>query len=56
MKKKDQQLGIEADVKALGTVAFWTWSRQDGTNVEEVELRVSKFGMEEPSGLAEAAA
>ena len=43
-------------VKALGTVTFRTWSRQDGTNVEEVELRVSKFEMEEPFGLAGEAA
>jgi single stranded DNA-binding protein len=39
-------------VKVMGTVTFRTWSRQDGTNVKEVELRVSKYEMEEPSGIA----
>ena len=43
-------------VKVTGTITFRTWTRQDGTSVEEVELRVSKFEMEEPSGLAEAVA
>ena len=43
-------------VKVSGTVTFRTWTRQDGTNVEEVELRASKFEMKEPSGLAEAVA
>ena len=43
-------------VKVSGTVTFRTWTRQDGTSVEEVEVRVSKFEMEEPSGLAGAAA
>ena len=38
-------------VKVLGTVTFRTWSRQDGTSVEELELRVSKFEIEEPSGI-----
>jgi len=37
----------------LGTVTFRNWSRQDGTRVEELELRVSKFEREEPSGLTE---
>ena len=40
-------------VKASGTVTFRTWTRQDGTNVEEVELRASSFDREEPSGLTE---
>ena len=43
-------------VKVSGTVTFRTWTRQDGTSVEELELRVSKFEMEETSGLAEAVA
>ena len=43
-------------VKVMGTVTFRTWSRHDGTSVEEVELRVSKFEMEEPFGLAGEAA
>ncbi len=43
-------------VKVSGSVTFRTWTRQDGTNVEEVELRASKYDREEPSGLAEAAA
>ncbi len=38
-----------------GTVTFRTWTRQDGTNVEETELRVSKFDREEPSGLTDEA-
>ncbi len=42
-------------VKVSGTITFRTWTRQDGTSVEEVELRVSKFEIEEPSGLAGAA-
>ena len=37
----------------LGTVTFRNWSRQDGTSVEEVELRVSGFEREETSGLTE---
>ena len=41
-------------VKVVGTVTFRTWRRQDGTSVEDVELRVSKFEVEEPSGIAEA--
>ena len=40
-------------VKVSGTVTYRTWRRQDGTSVEETELRVSKFEMEEPSGIAE---
>ena len=40
-------------VMVSGTVTFRTWTRQDGTNVEEAELRVSKFDGEEPSGLTE---
>ena len=40
-------------VKVSGTVTFRTWIRQDGTSVEEVELRVSSFDREEPSGLTE---
>ena len=43
-------------VKVSGTVTFRTWNRQDGTGVEVVELRVSKFEMEEPSGIAESVA
>ena len=43
-------------VKVSGTITFRTWTRQDGTSVEELELRVSKFEMEETSGLAEAVA
>ena len=43
-------------VKVSGTITFRTWTRQDGTSVEEVELRVSKFEREEPSGIAEAVA
>ena len=39
-------------VKVTGTVTFRTWTRQDGTSVEEVELRANKFDREEPSGLA----
>ena len=42
-------------VKVTGTITFRTWTRQDGTSVEEVELRVSKFEKDEPSGLSEAA-
>ena len=42
-------------VMVSGTVTFRTWTRQDGTNVEETELRVSKFDGEEPSGLTDAA-
>ena len=43
-------------VKVTGTITFRTWTRQDGTSVEEVELRVSSFDREEPSGIAEAVA
>ena len=39
-------------VTVLGTVTFRAWTRQDGTSVEEVELRANKFDREEPSGLA----
>ena len=42
-------------VKVTGTITFRTWTRQDGTSVEEVELRVGGFEREELSGLAEAA-
>jgi hypothetical protein len=40
-------------VNASGAVTFRTWTRHDGTNVEEVELRASGFEKEEPSGLIE---
>jgi single-strand DNA-binding protein len=40
-------------VKVSGTVTFRLWTRQDGTNVEELELRASGFEKEEPSGLSE---
>ena len=40
-------------VKVSGTVTFRTWSHNDGTSVEEVELRASSFDREEPSGLTE---
>ena len=40
-------------VKVTGTITFRTWTRQDGTSVEEVELRASGFEREEPSGLTE---
>ena len=40
-------------VKVTGTITFRAWTRQDGTSVEEVELRVSGFEREEPSGLTE---
>ena len=43
-------------VKVTGTITFRTWTRQEGTSVEEVELRVSSFNREEPSGIAEAVA
>ena len=43
-------------VKVWGTITFRTWTRQDGTSVQEVELRVSSFDREEPSGIAEAVA
>ena len=43
-------------VKVSGTVTYRTWRRQDGTSVEETELRVGKFEMEEPSGIAESVA
>ena len=43
-------------VKVTGTITFRTWIRQDGTSVEEVELRVSSFDREEPFGIAEAVA
>jgi len=35
------------------TITFRTWTRQDGTSVDEVELRVSGFEREELSGLTE---
>jgi single-strand DNA-binding protein len=40
-------------VKVTGAVTFRHWTRQDGTNVEELELRASGFEKEEPSGLFE---
>ena len=40
-------------VKVSGTITFRPWTRQDGTSVEEVELRASGFEKEEPSGLTE---
>ena len=40
-------------VKVSGTVTFGHWTRQDGTNVEEVELRATGFEKEELSGLSE---
>ena len=40
-------------VKVSGTVTFRTWTRQDGTSVEEVELRASGFEREGTSGLTE---
>ena len=40
-------------VKVSGTVTFRTWTRQDGTSVDDVELRASGFEREEPSGLTE---
>ena len=40
-------------VKVSGTVTFRTWARQDGTSVDDVELRASGFDKEEPSGLTE---
>ena len=40
-------------MKVSGTVTFRLWTRQDGTNVEELELRASGFEKEEPSGLSE---
>ena len=40
-------------VKVSGTVTFRPRTRQDGTNVEEVELRVRGFEKEELSGLSE---
>ena len=40
-------------MKVSGTVTFRTWTRQDGTSVEEVELRASGFEREERSGLTE---
>ena len=43
-------------VKVSGTVTYRTWRRQDGTSVEETELRVSKFEIEEPSGIGESVA
>ena len=42
-------------VKVSGTVTFRTWTRQDGTSVDDVELRASGFEKEEPSGLTDAA-
>ena len=43
-------------VKVVGTITFRTWHRQDGTSVEGVDLRVSTFEIEEPSGIAESVA
>ena len=43
-------------VKVSGTVPFRTWSRQDATSVADVDLRVSTFEIEEPSGIAESIA
>ena len=43
-------------VKVVGTITFRTWHRQDGTSVEDVDLRVSTFEIEEPSGIAESVA
>ena len=40
-------------VKVVGTITFRTWHGQDGTSVEDVDLRVSTFEIEEPSGIAE---
>jgi single-strand DNA-binding protein len=40
-------------VKVSGTVTFRTWTRQDGTSVEEIELRASGFEREGTSGLTE---
>ena len=40
-------------VQVSGTVTFRTWTRQDGTSVEEVELRGIRFDREEPSDLNE---
>ena len=40
-------------VKVVGTITFRTWHRQDGTSVEDVDLRVITFEIEEPSGIAE---
>ena len=40
-------------VKVSGTVTFRTWIRQDGTSVDDVELRASGFDKEVPSGLTE---
>ena len=40
-------------VKVSGTVTFRTWTRQDGTSMDDVELRTSGFEREEPSGLTE---
>ena len=43
-------------VKVVGTITFRPWHRQDGTSVEDVDLRVSTFEIEEPSGIAESVA
>ena len=43
-------------VKVVGTITFRTLNRQDGTSVEDVDLRVSTFEIEEPSGIAESVA
>jgi single-strand DNA-binding protein len=40
-------------VKVSGTVTFRTLTTQDGTRVDDVELRASGFEREEPSGLTE---
>ena len=40
-------------VKVTGTITFRTWTRQDGTSVDDVELQASGFDKEEPSGLTE---
>ena len=40
-------------VQVSGAVTFRTWTRQDGTSVDDVELRASGFEREEPSGLTE---
>ena len=40
-------------VQISGTVSFRTWTREDGKNVEEVELRGIGFDREEPLDLTE---
>ena len=40
-------------VQISGTVSFRTWTREDGKNVEEVELRGIGFDKEEPLNLTE---